>query len=289
LKETNKLRFEHLADAVKLDIKFSGLIQKEVDALTDAELAFDLPTCFEGGVGAQADIDAFIGTGKPCNGKKTYLEAAHPTCPKTKIAMTVYTETDTAKMKDFRTTGRATTKSYEADLQNYLFSKNRPINKDGTTTDKFTNIAWKKTKLVGFALRGKYAVLGYCSLAPTKATTWKCTVGGVTTGDPECKAGASCGATTDGYCENVKIKGCFKDGYNVCFNELQIRAVNQNRLVHKETNLVKLDANAAKKLHAEMNKATYTDFATLKTAMGTDSTWKSCQLLKYTTTDTVAT
>jgi hypothetical protein len=48
-----------------------------------------------------------------------------------------------------------------------------------------------------------------------------------------------------------------------------------------------LDKAAAKKLHAEMNKPGYV-FATMKTALGTDSTWKKCAVHKYTATDTVA-
>jgi hypothetical protein len=43
-----------------------------------------------------------------------------------------------------------------------MFAKNRPISKDATSTDAFTNIVWKSTKKVAFAFKEDVAVLAYC-------------------------------------------------------------------------------------------------------------------------------
>lgn len=39
-----------------------------------------------------------------------------------------------------------------------------------------------------------------------------------------------CDFTNEGYCENVKQKACFKEGYNACLNEKNLKTVNELRL-----------------------------------------------------------
>jgi len=71
--------------------------------------------------------------------------------------------------------------------------------------------------------------------------------------------------------------GCFKDGYDVCFNEKQLREVNKLRLIHKETNLVALDKDAAKWLHTQLNDAAYSSWANFRdNTVGADTKYKAC-------------
>jgi hypothetical protein len=55
----------------------------------------------------------------------------------------------------------------------------------------------------------------------TTKTNFKCKKdnNGSTTSAATCAAGAVCDTTDLGYCDNISIKGCFKDGFNTCFNE----------------------------------------------------------------------
>lgn len=83
---------------------------------------------------------------------------------------------------------------------------------------------------------------------------------------------------------NVSPSGCYKSdtGYDSCFNEKQLRAVNKIRLIHKETNLVTLDKEAAKYLHGLLNPtdAAFADFTTnVKAKVEADNKWKSCQAM----------
>jgi hypothetical protein len=109
-------------------------------------------------------------------------------------------------MNAFRATGRATQKTYESQVSSYGFSKNRPINLAPASVTAFTNIVWRATKKVAFALRGDLAVLAYCTPAAADTTCYDCTpAGGPTTcGAAACKAGTGCATTDLGYCENVK-------------------------------------------------------------------------------------
>jgi hypothetical protein len=90
--------------------------------------------------------------------------------------------------------------------------------------------------------------------------------------------------------DNVKQKGCFKastdgtGGYNSCYNDKQLKEVNRHRLQHETTPLLTLHVDAAKWLHAELNKSTFTDFATFKGVVDADATYKVCKVINYKTT-----
>ena len=143
-----------------------------------------------------------------------YADTTYTDCPSAKIAITVYEEKTTAKLNDFRKTGRATEESYKLEVGNYNFAKHRAINKKMSSIEKFANIVWAKTNRVGFAIRDKYAVLAYCQKTKvtylTKKTCYDCLSAGLTTEDctaTSCEAGTGCETTNkkeDGYCENVK-------------------------------------------------------------------------------------
>jgi hypothetical protein len=212
-KATNKLRYSHLSDAVQIDTDFSALLEKELAALTKAQLV-DVVNCWAKCTGPTLDPNV-CATGKTCDPatKKTYKDATHAAgCKASEIALTVYQETDTAKLNDFRSTGLATQKSYDADIASYGFSKNRPINLDPKSVVRFTNIVWGGNKKVGFAYRDNIAVLGYCALPPTETTCYGCTPAkpanpaSPTACAPAtgCKKLSGCLTTDKGYCENVK-------------------------------------------------------------------------------------
>jgi hypothetical protein len=67
--------------------------------------------------------------------------------------------------------------------------------------------------------------MAYCMPLYTDKTNFKCK--STTETDPAkaiislttCAAAATCDTTDKGYCDNISIKGCFKDGFNTCFNE----------------------------------------------------------------------
>jgi len=87
------------------------------------------------------------------------------------LEIEVYSETDTAMLNDFKTTGRATKKLYDDGRVNYDFSKHRP---NPTKTDAvipFTNIVYRNQKKVAFAFKDDVAVLAYCRPATDKLVT----------------------------------------------------------------------------------------------------------------------
>jgi hypothetical protein len=53
-----------------------------------------------------------------------------------------------------------------------------------------------------------------CWAEKAAATDDKCGEAG-----DQCQLGKECGKHAVGYKKNVEKKGCFKDGYNTCFNE----------------------------------------------------------------------
>jgi len=92
-------------------------------------------------------------------------------CPIAQLEIEVYSETDTAMLNDFKTTGRATKKLYDDGRVNYDFSKHRP---NPTKTDAvipFTNIVYRNQKKVAFAFKDDVAVLAYCRPATDKLVT----------------------------------------------------------------------------------------------------------------------
>jgi hypothetical protein len=114
LKATNELRYQHNADAVKIDEKLAGVLNKALVALTDAELP-DVENCWSLCLGAAvaANCDA---AGKACAGKKYFKEVHAPCAVATKLAISVYKESDKTKLEDFRTKGRATDETYKTEL-----------------------------------------------------------------------------------------------------------------------------------------------------------------------------
>jgi len=90
LKETNRLRYEHIADSVKIDDLLAGFLNKELAAVPEADLPKVLK-CWSICAGAVPDA-TLCATGKDCDPAKTgytYTEATH-TCKKDTIAITTY-------------------------------------------------------------------------------------------------------------------------------------------------------------------------------------------------------
>jgi hypothetical protein len=108
LKATNDLRYQHIADVVIVDDKLAGLLQKDLTALTEAELPI-VEKCWSKCVGPDAATLCPAGDAN-CDATtaKVYKDATHTLCPVSELALTVYKEKDTKKLNDFRTTGRAT-------------------------------------------------------------------------------------------------------------------------------------------------------------------------------------
>jgi hypothetical protein len=107
LKETNKLRYQHIADAVTLDDVMSSKLQDALNKMADIN---NVEKCWSKCVGEAAGVTARCETAaaggpdpNPCK------DNGYTGDDKNTIAITVYKEADTTKLKDFRTTGRATT------------------------------------------------------------------------------------------------------------------------------------------------------------------------------------
>jgi hypothetical protein len=165
-------------------------------------------------------------------------------CTATTLTLAVYVETDSTKLKDFRTTKRPTQALYDEQMKNYEFSQNKPAGTgEASTVDKFTNIVWRKNKFIAAAINDNVAVFAYCSKPRSTTTCYTCTAEGAAAATcAKCKAGETdtlCGdsgnnKTDDGYCDNVKKAGCFirdstkglSDGFNKCFNDKSIKLLN---------------------------------------------------------------
>jgi hypothetical protein len=157
---------------------------------------------------------------------------------------------------------------------------------------------WAKTTKVGFAVRDNIAILGYCKVSNGDKTCYDCTDPAANPAAPDCtpsacKLGTGCETSNlkaDGYCDNVKQKGCFKastdgtGGYNSCYNDKQLKEVNRHRLQHETTPLLTLYVDGAKWLHTELNDPGFVDFNTFKTKVENDATYKVCKPINYATT-----
>jgi hypothetical protein len=94
-------------------------------------------------------------------------------CKIADMAFNYYTEEDdSSKIYDFLNSGKATKAAYDKDLPFFEFYKHRPINNDFNSVTQFTNIIWKSTTNVGFAVKNNVAVLGYCTKANSAKTPW---------------------------------------------------------------------------------------------------------------------
>jgi hypothetical protein len=115
LKATNELRYQHNAEAVKVDKKLAGAVNKALTELTDAELDV-VEKCWSVWLGASVAANC-EGDGKACKGLKYFKDDTHATCKiATKLAISVYKETDKTKLEEFRTKGRATDETYKTEL-----------------------------------------------------------------------------------------------------------------------------------------------------------------------------
>jgi hypothetical protein len=119
---------------------------------------------------SQGKTDGDCATGAAC-AADIFDPAIEAKCPKADLAIEVYKETDTAKMNDFKKSGRATTEVYKKGRANYDFSKNRANNPaDPKNVEGFTNIVWRKNLEVAFAFKDDLAVFAYCVLPATNTS-----------------------------------------------------------------------------------------------------------------------
>jgi hypothetical protein len=97
LKATNKLRYDHLSDAVSVDETLAGNLEKELQAITAAEFV-DVTNCWTDCSGAGLATLTKCKAGRACAGKKLFTgKGVDTTCDATtKIAISVYKEADAA-------------------------------------------------------------------------------------------------------------------------------------------------------------------------------------------------
>jgi hypothetical protein len=84
-------------------------------------------------------------------------------------------------------------------------------------------MAWRSSTAVGFGIKGKWVIAGYC------------------------KEGPKVESTADDYKTNI-AKVCVVDGYNKCFNESELDKHNEYRMKHNYQKVLKIDAVKAKEL-----------------------------------------
>lgn len=135
--------------------------------------------------------------------------------------------------------------------KDYDFGKDMP--KLGLATLKpsayFTRMVWRGSTQVGFGFKGRTFVAGYCVQGPTVATT------------------------AEEYDTNVQPE-CVKDGYNVCFNNLQVDKHNEYRVMHENYSKIKVNVDAARELHKQMSAEGFTETKR-------EGDWEACNELKF--------
>lgn len=196
-------------------------------------------------------------------------------------------------------------------MKEYNFDKNGPVDGAKLPLD-FTSMVWKSNTKMAAVIKDNVAVIAYCVAPAIKSTCQTCRK---LPADTDCPAHVAltncvevkdtkCSVLAKGYCDNVKPKKCFSDGYNTCFNNEQLKVVNNYRLEHGDnTKALTLNEKAAAFLHTEINKENYkfiqTDAATckkpsdkaqkynastmycLQTVVEDNSVYKNCKVLNY--------
>jgi hypothetical protein len=115
-----------------------------------------------------------------------------------------YTEEDAAMIEDLKTTPRVTDQFYSYHKE-YSFSKNKPKNTDLEPAAFFTRMVWRGTTDAAWVINGKDVMVGYCAKNPQ--------------------------TDTDEAAYKVNVQpACVKDGYDTCFNKLQLEKNNALRL-----------------------------------------------------------
>jgi hypothetical protein len=210
LTTTNLIRGDHQSDTVALNTQLASTLQRQLNDLRSSNLN-DVEECWAACVGPVESQDRTLcGSGRRCDStvRKLYADATNAGgCRSDSIAITVYKETDSSKLWDFWSSGRASQRAYDSAIFNYEFSRNRPRNRDASSTHGFTNIVWASTTQVGFAMRGNLGVLAYCTPAANDQTCTDCSRSsdiGTQCGSNSCRAGGSCTSTLSGFCANVK-------------------------------------------------------------------------------------
>jgi len=204
------IRSDHQSDNVSLNTQLASTLQRQLNDLRSSNLN-DVEECWAACVGPVESQDRTLcGSGRRCDStvRKLYADATNTGgCRSDSIAITVYKESDSSKLWDFWSSGRATQRAYDSAIFNYEFSRNRPRNRDASSTHGFTNIVWASTTQVGFAMRGNLGVLAYSTPAANDQTCTDCARAGdigTQCGSNSCRAGGSCSSTLSGFCANVK-------------------------------------------------------------------------------------
>jgi hypothetical protein len=117
--------------------------------------------------------------------------------------------------------GRAAEMLY-AKMKEYNFDKNAPVDSKNLPID-FTSMVWKANTKMAAVIKDNVAVIAFCVKPADTKTCQTCRNLPADANCPDnkaanCIAAAECSKLNVGYCDNVKPKKCFSDGYNTCFN-----------------------------------------------------------------------
>jgi hypothetical protein len=100
-------------------------------------------------------------------------------------------------------------------------------------SNRFTQMIWAEGKKVAFGVKGPWVVAWYCPAGNKPAV-----------GEPGSPAAFKL---------NVK-KTCIENGMNTCYNSMALKAHNEKRRLHQETDPLTIYAAAAEAIQAEMDK-----------------------------------
>jgi hypothetical protein len=100
-------------------------------------------------------------------------------------------------------------------------------------SNRFTQMIWAEGKKVAFGVKGPWVVAWYCPAGNKPAV-----------GEPGSAAAFKL---------NVK-KTCIENGMNACYNTMALKAINEKRLLHQDTDPLIIYDAAAEAIQAEMDK-----------------------------------